>query len=280
MTPVRVVMDGGTFTLPLRMVSIGTGAETPIVLYVVGEGRYTTKEFTEVAINSQLLSWDFSTDESNYTDLRDYALRSNEGKSALPTFAQPNPFTTYSILDPNTGTSTTLLQTYVDQAAKNGEIPSSCGLPPPAYSGHVSNPCPPGEPWTSPACGTVPPGDIDARTLGCVGADDIAVAVTGMQLDTVFVTRLEMVLPKEALATDLNLEASMDQSQISNLLLAQIAVHPEDACASGLTPIVNPDQSKPKSPPYVPFIFGSLLSLAAALGLRRARVRRLARSKA
>ena len=45
MKPVRVVSPGASPVLPLRMVASGTGAEVAITLFVIGEGRWETKNF-------------------------------------------------------------------------------------------------------------------------------------------------------------------------------------------------------------------------------------------
>ena len=273
MTPVRVVMEGGSMTLPLRMVGIGTGAQTPIVLYVVGEGRYTTQNFQEVSIDYGLLSWDFATDESNYTELRDLVLAQQGGRNFLTTFASQGFFTNTSVFDPVTQSPTSLVRLYTAQALKNGEIGSTCGADISSYYGRVKNPCPPGEPWDSPACGVVESGEVDARQLGCAGAEDIAVALEGMMLESVWVTRLEANLPRVALATDLTLQASTDQLNVSNIVQAQIALNPEEVCGDGVVPRTIDVRSIPPNR-FAPVMAAALASLGAAFALRRARARR------
>lgn len=272
MTPVRVVMEGGTVTLPLRMVGIGTGAQTPIVLYVIGEGRYTTQNFEEVRVSPELVSWDFESEESNYTELRDLALAKNDGKSFLTAFSTAGFFTNSSIFDPVTGTVSDTFQLYADQALQNGEISSACSVVPASFQGRVKNPCPPGEPSTSPACGTVEPGEIDARSLGCPGADDIAVALEGMHIENAWVTRLEANLPRHALESELTLQASMDQQNVSNVVAASIALNPEAFCGSGVIPrTIDVDNIRPDR--FATFMGVAFAGLGAALMLRRSRQR-------
>lgn len=273
MTPVRVVMDGGNLTLPLRMVGIGTGELTPIVLYVVGEGRYISQNFDEVKLATGLLSWNFRTQESNYTAVRERALAEHDGRAFLTTFAQPGMFGS-SFYDPSTGENISLTQVYADQAASNGEIDGSCTIEG-GGSGKVVNPCPPGEPWDSPACGTVEGSEIDARDLGCDGATDIAVALDGLYLGSVWVTRLEAVLPRTALVDDLVLQASDDQEPFSRDLQASIALEPDGACPSGVIPRVIDVNAPPKNP-FAVFAGASLASLCALLAARRVRQRRRA----
>jgi hypothetical protein len=273
MTPVRVVMEGGSMTLPLRMVGIGTGEQTPIVLYVIGEGRYTTQNFEEARLATGILSWNFRTQESNYATLREKALAEHDGHAFLTTFAQLGLFDS-SFWDPNTGESISLPQLYADQASKNGEIEGICVIGSPG-SGRVTNPCPPGEPWDSPACGMVESGEIDARELGCEGASDIAVALDGLHLGDVWVTRLEAVLPRTALVDDLVLKASDDQAPFSRDVQASIALEPDGACPSGVIPRVV-DMSAPPRNPFAMFAGASLAGLCAALAARRVRQRRRA----
>lgn len=274
MTPVRVVMDGSNFTLPLRMVAVGTGAITPIVLYVVGEGRYTTEELTDVTIDERLLSWDFKDKSSNYTTLRDDALALHDGMSVLPTFASQGFFTQYGYFDPATFNSESITSLYAAQAYANQEIPSACTIQVGAQ-GRVTNPCPPGEPWDSPACGSVGPGEIDARTLGCPGADDIAVALTGMNIESAWITRLEMSLPKAALAKDLTLKASRVQTPISSLRQANISINEDDACG-GLTPLWVGGRSRSGPDPFRAFAWLAIGAASLALAARRLGVRKLA----
>lgn len=270
MTPVRVVMEGSSFTLPLRMVGIGTGAQTPIILYVIGEGRYTTQNFREVSVNTQLLAWDFKTNESNYTSLRELALAEDGGKAWLPAFVSPQFFTNFGVWDPNTGTQTSLPQLYVDQAKKNGEINASCTVELSTLQGRVTNPCPPGEPWTSPACGYPGEGEVDARDFGCVGADDIAVALEGLHLESVWLTRLEANLPRAAFETDLTLTASDTQTPVVSIMQAQIAVNPDEVCGGGVVPS-SIDVSSIKGGKMTVFIAAALVAAGGAFAARRSR---------
>jgi len=268
MTPVRVVMDGGSLSLPLRMVGIGTGEQTPIVLYVIGEGRYQPQNFPQSLVETGLVSWNFRTQESNYTAVRDRALATHDGRSFITAFATPGMFVS-TFFDATTGAGSTLAKLYVDQAFSNGETPVACTVDAP-FQGRVQNPCPGGEPWDSPACGSVETGVVDARTLGCEGASDIAVALDGMMLQDVWITRLEAVLPRAALVEDLVLEATNTQTVVSNNVQASIALETEGACPSGVIPRVI-DLRAPRQNPFAVFAGFSLASLLAALAARRVR---------
>ena len=87
MAPVSVITDGASPVLPLRMVSAGTGPFTGIVLYLIGEGRWTTANFPEARVRLEDLVWDGEKNDSNYALLRASALASNAGRSWITSFA-------------------------------------------------------------------------------------------------------------------------------------------------------------------------------------------------
>jgi hypothetical protein len=280
MTPVRVVQPGANPALPLRMVGIGTGSEVPIVLYVIGEGRWTTQNFPEARLETSLLSFDFADRTSNYEKLRKDALAENGGKSWLTTFSQQGTLTSYLYVNDPSGlgdtSSSNFISTYLNQAYKNGEIATACQASTAFIaSGMVMNPCPAGEPPDSPKCGTVVAPNVDARTLGCPGADDVAVALTGLHVADTWVTRLEANLPHAALDSDLVLQAAAEQAIVDPVVQAAVAVHPEQACGQGAM-IVLPRLHKPGEPrgglplgAYVTLAFGAMgLGLVARRRLR------------
>lgn len=75
MRPVRITTPGSNPMLPLRMVAAGTGAITPITLWVLGEGRYDTVNFPSFTLNPADVVWNWDTQSSNYTLLRDAAFK-------------------------------------------------------------------------------------------------------------------------------------------------------------------------------------------------------------
>ncbi len=271
MTPVRVVADGGNLSLPLRMVAAGTGAETPIVLYVIGEGRYTVANFSEVAVESALVSWDFRTSSSNYEQLRLAALAKNDGRSFLTSFAARGHLTGESYDEFGGRLSTgQFADLYAQQAFANGETTELCRIDAPSGGGVVRNPCPPGEPWDSPACMVDPAeGGIDARLLGCEGLDDLAVALEGIHLSDAWVTRLEGVLPRAALATDLQLRAADRQTPVSSVVDATIAIAPEEACGGLAVPVTKDIRLPPVRPNWLGFYALALGAAGLAYALRR-----------
>ncbi len=240
MTPVRVVTPGASPSMPLRMVAIGTGANVPIILYVVGEGRWTTQNFGEAKIDEGLITWDFKTATSNYADLRAVALAKHGGRDFLTAFAGKNTLTSYLGFDPVNFTDQYFPSAYFAQAVKNQEVSALCsasngssGFP---SSGLVKDPCPPGVAPGSPECVELGLGEVDVNTLGCAGVDDIGAATLGMHLQDVWVTRLEAILPRAALDTDLVLAAASSQEPVQRTLVASLSENGDLACGATFVP--------------------------------------------
>ncbi|MBK8256294.1 MAG: DUF2330 domain-containing protein [Polyangiaceae bacterium] len=83
MKPVRITTPGATPTLPLRMVAAGTGAVTPITLWVFGDGKYVPSNFPAFTINESELFWTWETQSSNYALLRQGKFDASDGKGWL-----------------------------------------------------------------------------------------------------------------------------------------------------------------------------------------------------
>lgn len=93
MKPVRITTPGAMPSLPLRMVAAGTGAITPITLWVVGEGRYAPTNFGQFDISVDELVWNWDTSDSNYSLLKQEGFDASAGKSWLIESALPtSPF--------------------------------------------------------------------------------------------------------------------------------------------------------------------------------------------
>jgi hypothetical protein len=73
MRPVRVTTQGAGLSLPLRMVAAGTGATVGITLWVIGDGRYEAANFGNFVIQPSDLVWNWNTEQSNFTTLRQFA---------------------------------------------------------------------------------------------------------------------------------------------------------------------------------------------------------------
>lgn len=80
MRPVRVTTQGANVALPLRMVAAGTGANVGITLWIVGEGRYQPTNFNTFIVNDDDLTWDWTGGSSNFTTIRQQKQSADPGK--------------------------------------------------------------------------------------------------------------------------------------------------------------------------------------------------------
>ncbi len=69
MVPIRIAYEGGGTSLPLRMIAAGTGAKVGLQLFVLGEGRWDTKNFPTAEIKTDELVWDYAAMGSNYNQI-------------------------------------------------------------------------------------------------------------------------------------------------------------------------------------------------------------------
>jgi MYXO-CTERM domain-containing protein len=182
MRPVRVTTLGASPVLPLRMVAAGTGSSVGITLWVIGEGRYEPQNFPWFRIDDSEIVWDYSTASSNFSQLRQlYEQQSGnrawEVESSLPLY--PSNFT---------------------QLVDNG----GTNFP---YYGYDA-----GSDYSS-----VTTADGGAESPEQVRADDLATLFAGMNPSDIRVTRIRADLARASLAQDLTLQASADQTDLSNL---------------------------------------------------------------
>jgi hypothetical protein len=252
MRPVRVVQSGAVTTLPLRMVTAGTGPFTEITLFVLGEGRYTTQNIPEVPFSDALLTWDFATASSNYGELRKMTLSQHGGAVFYAPFAEKGALFREILNEPaqqpmrfstvNGWTFGTIAETYAEQAFLNGESSSTlCAEGFDAFADDkrrvVLRPCSP-----EGGCAAVDPAtEIDARELMCdppIGSnaplDDMAEALVGMHPADVWLTRLEANLPRAALAQDLVLVPAPVQTPQKSIDQALIGSNPPATCEVSL----------------------------------------------
>jgi hypothetical protein len=181
MRPVRVTSSGAGLSLPLRMVSAGTGATVGITLWVIADGRYEAQNFPNFVIQPSELVWDWSTNTSNYTTIR-------QQKEAAANNAI---WQTESSLD---------LSPYQIESPVLSDTASTDYLPIAAAD-----------------AGADGGGSSAGETADQVRQDDLATLFPGGNQGSVRVTRMRSDMAHAALANDLVLQASADQSNISNL---------------------------------------------------------------
>jgi hypothetical protein len=195
MRPVRVTTSGASVTLPLRMASVGTGATVGITIWVVSDGRYEPQNFPFFHIDDNLLVWDFSTSSSNYTTLRAQNEASLGGKG----------WEIESSIDLN--------EQLITSVVESGGI---------YYGGGFSGAPPVDATGTYLPVGSDDGGDDggDAgpyESADQVRSDDLAALFAGMAGPSVRVTRMRSDISHAAMTADFVLQASQDQSELSNV---------------------------------------------------------------
>ncbi len=91
MRPVRITTQGAGLTMPLRMVAGGTGAITPITLFLVSEGRYQAKNFPNLEVDPSTLVFHYADYSSNYEPLIKAMFEGSGGAGWLTQFASQFP---------------------------------------------------------------------------------------------------------------------------------------------------------------------------------------------
>jgi hypothetical protein len=198
MRPVRVTTPGASLSLPLRMASIGTGATVGITIWVVSDGRYEPQNFPFFHIEDTDLVWDWSTSSSNYAALR----TTNETRLGGKGWEIESSIT----LNQQLITSVIL---------SGGQYSSSGGIP--TANPSLAAPSDPTQDY-------LPAGDPDAgadagsyQSAEDVRAADIATLFVGLQGPNVRVTRIRSDIAHAAMTQDFLLQASADQSELSNV---------------------------------------------------------------
>ena len=194
MRPVRVTMAGASVSLPLRMASVGTGAITGITIWVVADGRYEPQNFPFFHIDDSQLVWDWSNNLSNYTTLRvqNEANLKNAGWEIESSIALNQQIIKNVILSGG-------------QYYGNG---LSSSVPVDATQDYL--------PVGAPDAG-VGASDAGYESAEQVRDDDVNTLFAGLTGSTVRVTRIRSDIAQTAMTSDFVLQASSDQSELSNV---------------------------------------------------------------
>jgi hypothetical protein len=196
MRPVRVTMPGASLSLPLRMAAVGTGATVGITIWVVSDGRYEPQNFPFFHIDDSQLVWDFKASASNYTTLRAQNETALAGKG----------WEIESSIDVNTQLITSVIMSggvYYGGGGFGGSPPASAD-----------------EDYLPVGASSDDGGTDDAgggESADQVRADDVAALFAGMAGSSVRVTRMRSDIAHAAMTTDFVLQASADQSELSNV---------------------------------------------------------------
>ncbi|MBS2011398.1 MAG: DUF2330 domain-containing protein [Deltaproteobacteria bacterium] len=182
MRPVRVTSQGSSLALPLRMAAVGTGAKVGITIWVVSDGRYEPQNFPFYRIEDKDLVWDFGAGSSNYTTIRSQKDVELGGRG----------WELQSSLDLN------------QQNIRNLITQGAGGFGPQSQA-------------SNDYLAIEPNGQSPGKTAEQVRSEDIGALFAGMSGPNVRVTRMRSDISKAAMNVDFYLQASADQSQISNV---------------------------------------------------------------
>jgi hypothetical protein len=190
---VRVTTPGASITLPLRMAGVGTGASVGITIWVVADGRYEPQNFPFFHIADSDLVWDFSTSQSNYTTLRVQNEAQLKGKG-------------WEIESSITLNEQTITNVILSGGQYYGGGGGGIGAP------------------ADPSVDYLAVRDPDAgaeggvtQTAEEVRTADVAALFAGMTGPNVRVTRIRSEIVHAAMTADFVLQASADQSELSNV---------------------------------------------------------------
>jgi Uncharacterized protein conserved in bacteria (DUF2330) len=227
MQPVRVTSKGAAVSLPLRMVAIGTGATTGISIWVIGDGRWEPQNFPFFTIKDSEISWDWNTSSSNYETLRlskeaalkgrgwqfesslelsQNTIRQDVSQAIYLNSYTPSPAGGYlssggsSAEDASTGDGGVIGDSGGDagiSATDSGAASTDSG---------VDN---------DDDAGDFEAGSINAQQEAAT--KDLDVLFAGIAGPNVRITRMRSDVAHSALTSDMALQASADQSEVSNL---------------------------------------------------------------
>jgi MYXO-CTERM domain-containing protein len=198
MRPVRVTSPGASLSLPLRMAAIGTGNTVGITIWVVSDGRYEPQNFPFFHIDDSELVWDFATQSSNYTTLRQKYATQFQGKGWE--------------METSLNLNQELISGVINSGGRyygNGNGGPGGAIPPSNASDDYL-----------PVTSSAPDGGADSGVTASadqVRTEDIKTLFAGMTGPNVRVTRMRSDISHAAMNVDFTLRASQDQSELSNI---------------------------------------------------------------
>jgi hypothetical protein len=203
----RVAMPGAPPVLPLALTH-AAGDDLRVVTWIIGQGEADLIGGTKVSITPSTLAWEAGHQASNYEDLRTTALLSG-ADTFLVEAAGHDALAQNQSIAQGAATIDAVITTFFERAAAYGDgnfdaptciASATTAL---ASSAAVSASCP------HAALGVVEPaiactespqaGEVAPAALRCgSGADDLAVALSGLTPAKTWVTRQTMIIPNGA----------------------------------------------------------------------------------
>ncbi|MEO8878608.1 MAG: DUF2330 domain-containing protein [Polyangiaceae bacterium] len=226
MRPVRVTMPGSSMTLPLRMAAVGTGTAVGITLWVVASGRYEPQNFPFFHIDDANLIWDWKTSLSNYTTLRqaDEALYFGKGWEIESSINLNSAIIQNAIL--SGGANTNGSQTFGTSSADDDYLAIGDPNPAPSVDSGSAAASDGGEDAGDDGGTSIDAGAVPYQSASDVRDQDLRTlleAASGSGI--VRVTRMRSDISHAAMSTDLIVQASSDQSEVTNVRLVTKSVN-------------------------------------------------------
>jgi len=211
----RVVMPGAPPVLPLALTRAGA---KPLLVtsWMIGEGRALASNSVAVTIPPSELAWDAKKKKSNYLDARAATLAAEGSDGFLTECAGAAPLATNISIADGTASIDGLVTAFFDRSAAYGDglaDPSACisaAAVALTSSSPVAASCPRADLGVVdpavPCVESVPPGGVDPAKLRCGGsADDLAVALSGLNPTSTWVTRQSTQIPAAKAGVDWSL---------------------------------------------------------------------------
>ena len=211
MQPVRVTSKGAGVSLPLRMVAVGTGATTGISIWVIADGRWEPQNFPIFTITDSEIAWDWNTSSSNYEELR--LAKEAQFKGRGWQFESSLELSQYTI------------QQTLDQALQYGYTSAEGG-----YLSAEGSSADAGANEAGASDAGVADGESDAADGDdgnpqlAAAAADLQVLFAGIAGPNFRVSRMRSDVAHSALTADMYLQASADQSELTNLHYPQLQI--------------------------------------------------------
>jgi len=89
MQPVRVTYPGYMATFPLKMVTVGAGAQLELTLWVIAEQRYEAGNYGTLTIDASKLEFDWAASRSNYDSVFRATIEQGGGRAWIAEYAAP-----------------------------------------------------------------------------------------------------------------------------------------------------------------------------------------------
>ena len=200
---IRIVSPGAVPAIPLTLTA-GAGDDVRVTVWTLGPGRGALEGTTAIGLSPANLSWSAEQGKSDYDAVREQFLVDG-GPTALLTESARDQSLTGTVEITSSAVVPSLIQIYYKRAGSYGDGDASSGacvnaaLPVLASSDAVATACPRAELGVvdgTDTCVEAPmAGESDPAALRCgEGADDLAVALSGLVPTDVWVTRHTMVV--------------------------------------------------------------------------------------